>query len=95
MLKLMGTKYLSSRSTFMKKIWIIISVCWLWACGESGESSPTEPQEPVNQDTLVSAFFGLDNSLPSILCTQPGNQLDGMPVNFCLLYTSPSPRDRG
>ena len=82
MLKLMGTKYLSSRSTFMKKIWIIISVCWLWACGGGGESSPTEPQEPVNQDTLVSAFFGLDNALPSILCTQPGNQLDGMPVNF-------------
>ena len=78
MLKLIGTKYLSSRSTFMKKIWIIISVCWLWACGGGGESSPTEPQEPVNQDTLVSAFFGLDNALPSI----------------CLLYTSPSPRDR-
>ena len=82
MLKLMGTKYLSSRSTFMKKTLIIISVCWLWACGGGGESSPTEPQEPVNQDTLVSAFFGLDNALPSILCTQPGNQLDGMPVNF-------------
>ncbi len=82
MLKLMGTKYLSSRSTFMKKILIIISVCWLWACGGGGESSPTEPQEQVNQDTLVSAFFGLDNALPSILCTQPGNQLDGMPVNF-------------
>ena len=43
MLKLMGTKYLSSRSTFMKKI-LIISVCWLWACGGGGESSPTEPQ---------------------------------------------------
>ena len=66
----------------MKKIWIIISICWLWACGGGGESSPTEPQEPVNQDTLVSAFFGLDNALPSILCTQPGGQLDGMPVNF-------------
>ena len=37
----------------MKKIWIIISICWLWACGGGGESSPTEPQEPVNQDTLV------------------------------------------
>ena len=59
MLKLMGTKYLSSRSTFMKKILIIISVCWLWACGGGGESSPTEPQVPVNQDTLVSAFLDL------------------------------------
>ena len=35
-----------------------------------------------SQDTLVSAFFGLDNGLPSILCNQLGSQLDGMPVNF-------------
>jgi len=35
-----------------------------------------------SQDTLVSAFFGLDNSLPSLLCNQLGSQLDGMPVNF-------------
>ena len=36
----------------------------------------------VEQDTLVSAFFGLDNALPSILCNQLGSLLDGMPVNF-------------
>ena len=35
-----------------------------------------------SQDTLVSAFFGLDNGLPSQLCNQPGSLLDGMPVNF-------------
>ena len=70
------------RNTFMKKLWIIISVCWLWACGGGGGSSPTEPQEQVKQDTLVSAFFGLDNALPSLLCNQPGSLLDGMPVNF-------------
>ena len=35
-----------------------------------------------SQDTLVSAFFGLDNGLPSLLCGQPGSLLDGMPVNF-------------
>ena len=35
-----------------------------------------------SQDTLVSAFFGLDNSLPGLLCNQPGSLLDGMPVNF-------------
>jgi hypothetical protein len=35
-----------------------------------------------SQDTLVSAFFGLDNGLPSLLCNQLGSQLDGMPVNF-------------
>ena len=35
-----------------------------------------------SQDTLVSAFFGLDNGLPSLLCGTIGSQLDGMPVNF-------------
>jgi len=35
-----------------------------------------------SQDTLVSAFFGLDNGLPSLLCNQQGGLLDGMPVNF-------------
>lgn len=35
-----------------------------------------------SQDTLVSAFFGLDNALPGMLCNQPGSLLDGMPVNF-------------
>ena len=35
------------------------------------------------QDTLVSAFFGLDNALPSLLlCNQQVGMLDGMPVNF-------------
>ena len=37
-----------------------------------------------SQDTLVSAFFGLDNALPSLLCNQIGSLLDGMPVNFKL-----------
>ena len=39
--------------------------------------SQTNPQQ-VEQDTLVSAFFGLDNALPSIFCNQLGS----------LLYTS-------
>ena len=35
------------------------------------------------QDNLVSAFFGLDNALPSLLlCNQQVGMLDGMPVNF-------------
>ncbi len=35
------------------------------------------------QDVLVSAFFGLDNALPSqFLCNQQAGLLDGMPVNF-------------
>ena len=37
---------------------------------------------PTNIDILDSAFFGLDNALPGLLCNQPGTQLDGMPVNF-------------
>ena len=43
--------------------------------------SQTNPEQ-VDEDTLVSAFFGLDNALPSLLCNQPGSLLDGMPVNF-------------
>ena len=36
-----------------------------------------------SEDTLVSAFFGLDNALPSLLlCNQQVGMLDGMPVNF-------------
>ena len=35
-----------------------------------------------SQDTIVSAFFGLDNALPSLLCGRLGSLLDGMPVNF-------------
>ena len=35
------------------------------------------------QDTFVSAFFGLDNALPSLLlCNQQVGLIDGMPVNF-------------
>jgi len=54
-----------------------------------------DPQEQVSndctgeyaseeiQDTLVSAFFGLDNALPSLLlCNQQVGLLDGMPINF-------------
>ena len=42
------------------------------------------------QNTLVSAFFGLDNALPSLLlCNQQGGLIDGMPVNFKFpLYAS-------
>ena len=42
---------------------------------------------PNHKDSIVtafyfSAFFGLDNGLPGIMCNQVGSQLDGMPVNF-------------
>ena len=35
-----------------------------------------------SQDTLVSAFFGLDDALPGLLAGRPGILIDGMPVNF-------------
>ncbi|MBR47839.1 MAG: hypothetical protein CMC59_04540, partial [Flavobacteriaceae bacterium] len=48
----------------------------------TGEVVMVEIDEEI-QDTLVSAFFGLDNALPSLLlCNQQGSRLDGMPVNF-------------
>ena len=31
---------------------------------------------------LCRLFTGLDNVIPGLLCNQPGNLLDGMPVNF-------------
>ena len=61
----------------MKSLFKLFTVILLFSCSEN-----EEPQEQVNQDTLVSAFFGLDNALPSLLCNQPGSLLDGMPVNF-------------
>ena len=35
----------------MKKLWIVLSVLWLWTCSESG---PTEPKEPPIVVNLVS-----------------------------------------
>ena len=73
----------------MRNLFNLFTVILLFSCNKS-----EQPQEQVNndsseeysitdiQDILVSGFFGLDNALPSILCTQPGGQLDGMPVNF-------------
>ena len=61
----------------MKSLFKLFTVILLFSCSEN-----EEPQEQVNQDALVSAFFGLDNALPSLLCNQPGSLLDGMPVNF-------------
>tara|TARA_B100002051_G_scaffold27791_1_gene21658 strand:+ start:1819 stop:2766 length:948 start_codon:yes stop_codon:yes gene_type:complete len=53
----------------MKKIFLILTLS-------------TAVLNAKSQDTLLSAFFGLDNGLPSLLCNQLGSQLDGMPVNF-------------
>ena len=67
----------------MRNLFKLFTVILLFSCSENEEQiNPDAPQEQVNQDALVSAFFGLDNALPSLLCNQLGNLLDGMPVNF-------------
>ena len=40
----------------MRSIFKLFTVILLFSCNKN-----EEPQEPVKQDTLVSAFFGLDN----------------------------------
>ena len=64
-------------SAFMRNLFKLLSVILLFSCNKN-----EEPQEPVKQEPLVSAFFGMDNVLPGLLCNQPGSLLDGMPVNF-------------
>jgi len=73
----------------MRIIFKLFTIILLFSCNKN-----QAPQEQVKngcmgeytteeiQDTLVSAFFGLDNALPGLLCNQPGSLLDGMPVNF-------------
>ena len=63
----------------MKKVSLLLLLVLFGCSKDNGDSSPRD----IPQDTLVSAFFGLDNALPSlILCNQQGGLLDGMPVNF-------------
>ena len=69
----------------MRNLLKLLSVILLFACSKN-----EEPQEPVTQEPLVSAFFGLDNILPGLLCNQPGRLLDGMPVNFIFPLDSSS-----
>ena len=62
----------------MKKIQLLLLLV-LFGCSKDNRDNS---QGDIPQDTIVSAFFGLDNVLPGLLCNQPGSQLDGMPVNF-------------
>ena len=66
------------QSTLMRILFKLLTIILFFSCNKN-----EEPQEWVEQDTLVSAFFGLDNALPSLfLCNQQAGLLDGMPVNF-------------
>ena len=62
----------------MKKVRLLLLLV-LFGCSKDNRDNS---QGAIPQDTIVSAFFGLDNVLPGLLCNQPGSQLDGMPVNF-------------
>ena len=62
----------------MKKVLLLLLLV-LFGCSKYNRDNS---QGDIPQDTIVSAFFGLDNVLPGLLCNQPGSQLDGMPVNF-------------
>jgi len=62
----------------MKKVSLLLLLVLFGCSKDNGDSSPRD----IPQDAIVSAFFGLDNALPGLLCNQPGSLLDGMPVNF-------------
>ena len=65
----------------MRYLFKLFTVILLFSCNKNEE--PQEQVKNESQDTLVSAFFGLDNALPSLfLCNQQVGMLDGMPVNF-------------
>ena len=67
----------------MRNLFKLFTIIFLFSCSKNEEQINSDtPKEQVSQDTLVSAFFGLDNALPSLLCNQLGSLLDGMPVNF-------------
>ena len=53
----------------MINLFKLFTVILLFSCNKNEEPNE-EPQEQDKQDTLVSALFGLDNALPSILCNQ-------------------------
>ena len=72
---------------FCFHILIIFFILFLSSCAEDNEETQEQVKEDtheqVEQDALVSGFFGLDNALPSLLlCNQQGGLVDGMPVNF-------------
>ena len=73
----------------MRNLFKLFTVILLFSCKNIEE----EIYVAKPQDAIVSAFFGLDNALPSlILCNQLGSQLDGMQIvskeSFSCFYRS-------
>ena len=74
----------------MRIIFKLLTIILLFSCNKKEDFQEQVANDCIGeytteeiQDTLVSAFFGLDNALPSlVLCNQIGSLLDGMPVNF-------------
>ncbi len=53
----------------MKNVSLLILLA-LFGCSKDNRDNS---QGDIPQDTIVSAFFGLDNVLPGLLCNQPGS----------------------
>ncbi len=74
----------------MRNLVKLFIVIFLFSCNKKEDSQEQVTIDCIGeysteeiQDVLVSAFFGLDNALPSqFLCNQQAGLLDGMPVNF-------------
>ena len=74
----------------MRNLFKLFTIILLFSCNKKEDPKDQDTNDCTGeytteeiQDTLVSAFFGLDNALPSlVLCNQQAGMLDGMPVNF-------------
>jgi len=74
----------------MRNLFKLFTIILLFSCNKNEAPQDQDTNDCTGeytteeiQDTLVSAFFGLDNALPSlVLCNQQAGMLDGMPVNF-------------
>ena len=74
----------------MRILFKLFTIILLFSCNKKEDSQEQITNDCIGeytteeiQDTIVSAFFGLDNARPSLfLCNQQAGLLDGMPVNF-------------
>ena len=79
----------------MRKNWIFgavaVSTLALSACSQSEESTFESTYETADVEVSASAEMDVaEEAGPGTILPDLGE----VPINFCLLYTSPSPRDR-
>ena len=68
----------------MRNLFKLFTIILLFSCNKKEDSQEQVTNDCIGeysteeiQDTLVSAFFGLDNALPSlVLCNQQAGMLD-------------------